>query len=73
MDAYYIGFPSAGKNSAYKEMKQLLEAKHITVLPEEFYCKGKFLMAHRKHPDENDVEMGKKFALAVMRKVESNI
>ena len=53
---------TAGGKSAYPQIKEILEKKNIDVKAQQFHCKGKFLMAHRSHPDAQDCQEAAKFA-----------
>lgn len=53
---------SCGMETAYGLLKKKLEAQNITVAPENFYCRGKFLAMNKTRPDENDISGVKAFA-----------
>lgn len=52
-------------NNIGETLLPMLESRGIKVLGE-YYCKGKFLMMNRKHPDEQDLKRGKVFASQMM-------
>ncbi len=56
---------SAGNKSARQEIKSILEPKGITVLNEEFHCRGSFLFANRGRPNEEDMRQAEDFAKRV--------
>ncbi|MDL2219352.1 flavodoxin [Ruminococcaceae bacterium OttesenSCG-928-O06] len=53
---------SAGKNTALAEIKAILQPGGIPVADAEFHCKGAFLVAHRGHPDADDLARAEAFA-----------
>lgn len=53
---------SAGKKTALPEIKEILSINGITVLDDEFHCKGSFLLAHRGHPDDQDLNDAENFS-----------
>jgi len=53
---------SAGKKTALSEVRSIFETKGITVLSDEFYCKGSFLFANRGRPNEEDLKQAEAFA-----------
>lgn len=53
---------SAGKKTALAEVKSILEPKGISVLNDEFHCKGSFLLFNRGRPNEEDLKQAKLFA-----------
>ncbi len=48
------------------KMAALLRDKEVEVITKDFYCKGKFLLANRNHPNEDDIIDAKKFARDIM-------
>ncbi len=52
--------------SAYPEVKKILEPKGIVVSEQTFLCKGKFFVFVRKHPDREDLQAAKKFAKEII-------
>ena len=55
-----------GSESAYKELKKYLDKKKITVLENNYHCRGKFLFFQRSRPDERDIENAKEFAKEIL-------
>lgn len=53
---------SCGMETAYGLMKKLLEKQGLTVVEENFYCRGKFLAMNKGRPNEEDVKQIQNFA-----------
>lgn len=53
---------SALVERAYPEIKKCLDARGITVIPEDYYCRGQFTLLHRGRPNANDLIDAAKFA-----------
>lgn len=53
---------AAIKTSAFPQIKKLLDARGITVLPENFHCRGQFSILHRGRPNADDLVNAQKFA-----------
>lgn len=53
---------AAGGKSIQPQVKSILAGKNILVSEEVFQCRGKFLLANRKKPDQEDLDNAKKFA-----------
>jgi len=51
----------SGKGDEAKALEKMTAAKGAKVMGK-FYCKGKFLFFHRKHPTAEDLENAKNFA-----------
>lgn len=49
-----------------EDLLQLLHKKGMTVHPQVFLCKGKFLFFNRKHPDDADLARAEQFARAFL-------
>ncbi len=60
---------AAGKKLLLPEVKSILDAKGISVLDDEFHCKGSFLLANRGRPNEDDLKQAEAFA----RKICNNL
>lgn len=58
---------AAIKQSAYPEIKQLLEAQGIRVSSSEFHCRGQFTLVHRGRPNAEDLREAAQFAKAFMK------
>ncbi len=56
---------SAGKKSAYAEIKQILTPMGIDVLPQEYHCPGSFLFSHKGRPNAEDLAGAQRFAREV--------
>jgi flavodoxin I len=60
---------STSAEGSRKQMAKLIEAveaKNANIIGE-FYCRGKFLFASRKHPDEQDLANARKFAEDIVK------
>ncbi|MFI3254968.1 MAG: flavodoxin family protein [Eubacteriales bacterium] len=53
---------SCGMETAYGLLKKLLEKQGISVMEENFYCRGKFLAMNKTRPNEDDVKKIQEFA-----------
>ncbi|WP_099467233.1 flavodoxin family protein [Konateibacter massiliensis] len=53
--------------STYKQVKQLLEQKGITVDAQEFHCRGSFKMLHKGKPDSEDLKEVQRFAEKIIK------
>jgi Uncharacterized flavoproteins len=62
-----FGTSAVGK-SGMDIVKTILEPNGISVLAEEFYCKGSFLLANRGKPNAEDLEEAAVFAQKVVSK-----
>ncbi|MDR2633907.1 MAG: hypothetical protein LBC51_09865 [Treponema sp.] len=56
-----FGSAMSGK-SALAEIRALLSANGIAVSGKEFFCKGRFLLFNRNHPDAGDLANAETFA-----------
>jgi len=56
-----FGTSGGGKGSEVEALDKMVTAKGAKVAGK-FYCAGKFLFFHRKHPTAEDLENAKKFA-----------
>ena len=56
-----FGTSGSGKGDEVKALEKIVTAKGAKVMGK-FYCKGKFLFFHRKHPTPEDLENARKFA-----------
>lgn len=54
--------------STYKQVKDLVEKRGISVAEEEFHCRGSFGLLHKNKPDENDLKAAEEFAKEVIAK-----
>jgi hypothetical protein len=52
--------------SAYKEIKELLETRGITVIEQEFYCRGQWTLLNRSHPNAEDLAAASEFAIEIL-------
>lgn len=52
--------------STYKQVSRLLRGKGITVLADEYHCRGQFHAAHRGKPDEKDLQAAADFARRIV-------
>lgn len=52
----------AGANTKQDQVRTILEKNGITVMPEEFVCRGGFLFFHLGHPDKKEVANAVAFA-----------
>ena len=59
---------SAMMQSMQKPMKKVTDALGLTLLQEEFHCRGSFGFAHRGRPDANDLAAVQAFAAALSEK-----
>lgn len=57
---------AAGPKSIQPIVKSLLQGKNISVSEEYFQCRGKFLLANKNRPDDNDINEVKKFAKKIL-------
>ncbi len=64
-NAAVFGTSAGGAGKAIDGVKTLLKEKGINVVDESFSCRGKFLLANRKRPDESDIKSAKEFAKKV--------
>ncbi len=53
---------SAGLKTPQTEVRQILSENGVTVVEDEFKCKGKFIFVSRKHPNEEDINNAVVFA-----------
>ncbi|MCH5272723.1 MAG: flavodoxin [Lachnospiraceae bacterium] len=63
-----FGSSVSGKSTFYK-IKALAEEKGITVFDEFFNCPGRFLLIHRKRPNDTDLRAVSSFAKAACAKL----
>jgi hypothetical protein len=54
-----------GKSAKQTEIREILQRKGIEVLPEEYICRGSFLLAGLGHPDKKEIEDAVSFAKKV--------
>lgn len=64
-NAAVFGTSAGDAGKAIENVKSLLKEKGINVVDESFSCRGKFLLANRKRPDESDIKSAKEFAKKV--------
>jgi flavodoxin len=57
---------SAIVKNGNREMAKLLEAKGISVLNRDFYCRGEFTVMHRGRPNADDLKQAAEFAKATV-------
>lgn len=48
--------------STYNQVKKLVEDQHLTMAPEEFYCRGSFSVLHRGRPNAENLKAAASFA-----------
>ncbi len=60
---------SALAERAYPEIKKLLQAKGITAIKDDFYCRGQFKVMHRNRPDANDLKAVREYAVKITKEV----
>ena len=64
-----------GMNKAILSMKDLLRKQGINVIDRSFGCKGAVLLllnlVNRKHPNEEDLEAAKEFAIGVVQDIKN--
>lgn len=60
-DVALFGTSGSGQGLEVNEMENALTTKQACIKGK-FFCKGKFLFANRKRPDDNDLDEAKKFA-----------
>ncbi|WP_369283805.1 flavodoxin family protein [Oscillibacter sp. GMB15532] len=53
---------AAGRKLLLPEVNSILDPKGISVLDDEFHCKGSFLLANRGRPNEDDLKQAEAFA-----------
>lgn len=58
---------AAVKQSAYPEIRRLVQAQGIPVADEEFHCRGQFTLMHRGRPNEEDMRNAADFAAKLAR------
>ncbi len=58
---------AAGPKSIQPLVKSLLEGKKIVVSDEFFQCKGKFLLANKNRPNDDDLSSAKEFATKILK------
>ncbi len=58
--------------STYKQIGKIAAACGVTLLPEEFHCRGSFAFLHKGRPNEEDRKAAAEFALGVLKKAEQN-
>lgn len=56
--------------STYKQVKKLVEEKHIKMADEEFHCRGSFQFMHKGKPNELDCFSAAEFAKKCVSDVE---
>lgn len=52
--------------STYKLVKKIAEQNNVSMMEEEFHCKGKFKMMHTSRPNEKDLTEAKEFAKTIV-------
>ncbi len=52
--------------STYKQVKNLVEKQGLTMLSEEFHCRGSFGPLHKNHPDSQDISAVEQFAKDIL-------
>ncbi|TCL60949.1 flavodoxin [Kineothrix alysoides] len=57
--------------STYKQVKQLLEEKGISVDEKEFHCRGSFKMLHKGKPDAEDLKEVQAFTEKILNRAKS--
>lgn len=57
---------SASQKVRQEEIRKILNSKNISVIEEEFICKGGFLFMSMKHPNKTDIENAVAFAKKVV-------
>jgi flavodoxin len=57
---------SLGNDTPLKEVKSILEPKKITVLEENFHCKGAFLLFNGGRPNEEDLKKAEDFGKKIV-------
>lgn len=63
---------SAIVKNGNEEMEKLFHDKGITVLTENFYCRGAFTIMHRGHPNETDLKNAADFASNAIKNEKEN-
>lgn len=58
---------AAGPKSIQPLVKSLLEGTNISVSDEFFQCRGKFLLANKNRPNEDDLNNAKAFAKKILK------
>lgn len=58
---------AAGNTSAETKLRRVLTDKGIQVASSAFHCKGKFLLANRNRPNEEDLQAAAAFAVMQVR------
>lgn len=53
--------------STYKQVKKIAEQNNISMMEEEFHCRGKFKMMHKSRPNEDDLMAAKEFAKSLIK------
>ena len=64
---------SAIVKSGNQEMSKLLKEKGISVLEENFYCRGAFTIMHRGHPNEQDLKQAADFTHTVVKGLQNAV
>lgn len=64
---------SAKTGSAFKIMRKALEERDISVMDEDFYCKGKFMFFNRRKPDADDLKNAFEFGDKILNKIEISV
>lgn len=59
---------AAGPKSLVEQLKSILEPKGIVVSDDYFQCRGRFLLANRNRPNEQDVMAASEFAQKIIGK-----
>ena len=52
--------------SSYGQIKKICKDLGIDVLEKEYHCRGSFMVMHKGHPDEDDLEALEKFVREVL-------
>lgn len=56
-------------DSTYKQMQNVAKGAGVSVLPDEFHCRGSFGALHAGHPNAHDVEAAREFARGVVARI----
>jgi flavodoxin len=55
------------KSDALSLLKRIFLERGLSLAPESFFCKGKFLLFMSGHPDKEDISQAKQFASRVLK------
>lgn len=61
---------SALVERAYPQISKLLQAQGISVINDDFYCRGQFAVLHKNRPNADDLQAAKAYAKRVCAKEE---